>query len=133
MLFRSALVLGTGGASKAVCFVLKELEIDYIKVSRKEQNNCMLYSELDNKLVNQSNLIINCTPLGMYPDVDSLPDIPLEGIDMHHIIYDLVYNPQETRIMMEGKSRGAKCVNGLDMLVLQAEKSWQIWNNQGVS
>lgn len=124
-----ALVLGTGGASQAICFVLKKMGIDYIRVSRKKQDNCITYSEIDNHMVINSNLIINCTPLGMYPDINSIPPISLEKVGNKHIIYDLVYNPVETRFITEGKKRGARCINGYSMLVLQAERSWQIWNS----
>jgi len=125
-----ALVLGSGGASKAVCYVLNKLGIDYNTISRKEYENYISYGNLDPELVKNSSLIINCTPVGMYPDNQSIPQIPIDAISENHIIFDLIYNPEETRLMEEGRKRGAKCVNGYEMLIHQAEKSWQIWNSK---
>jgi shikimate dehydrogenase len=122
-----ALVLGDGGASKAVEYALKKMDIPYILVSRKLHNT--QYNELDEDTLKAHNIIINTTPLGMYPHVDGCPPIPYEYITDLHILYDLVYNPSETLFMNKGKARGAKTKNGHDMLIIQAELSWKIWNS----
>jgi shikimate dehydrogenase len=124
----SALVLGTGGASKAVIVALQDLGISYRYVSRKASGATLAYEHLTPALVAQHHLIINTTPLGMYPATDQCPPIPYEAIGPQHRLYDLVYNPEQTLFMQKGLSRGAKVKNGLDMLILQAEKAWEIWN-----
>ncbi|MBI4947333.1 MAG: shikimate dehydrogenase [Bacteroidetes bacterium] len=124
-----ALVLGTGGASKAVGYVLRKLNIQYLNVSRKPKNkNEISYSDIDDTIIKNHKLLINTTPLGMYPDVKSFPAIPFEAITKEHILYDLVYNPDETEFLKKGKAQGAVTKNGLEMLISQAEKSWEIWN-----
>lgn len=123
-----AMVLGTGGAAKAVIYVLKKLEIPHIVVSRKQ--DYLNYEHLNTQIVAEHQLIINTTPLGMYPHNDKCPHIPFEGISENHYLYDLIYNPSETQFLQRGLSMGAKIKNGADMLILQAEKSWQIWNQQ---
>lgn len=124
-----ALILGTGGAAKAVSFVLKQLDIPHFFVSRKASATAQInYSDLDEKVLKSFPLLINTTPLGMYPNTESLPPIPLEGISNNHLVYDLVYNPKETLLLKEAAKRGAICVNGLSMLQLQAEAAWKIWN-----
>lgn len=124
---KSALILGTGGASKAVEYVLKKLQIDFQYVSRTRTPSSLLYQDvlLANEL---PYLIINTTPLGMYPNVDAAPEIPYSLITDKHLLYDLVYNPDETSFLKNGKFQGAQIKNGLEMLHLQAERSWQIWN-----
>jgi shikimate dehydrogenase len=122
----SALVLGSGGASKAVAFALKQMGIPYRFVSRKPGN--ISYADLDKHMILHNKLIINTTPLGTYPDVNNCPDIPFGYVTSSHILFDLVYNPAETLFLMKGKERGATVSNGLRMLHLQAEKSWEIWN-----
>lgn len=124
----SALLLGTGGASKAVEYVLRKLGIEYQYVSRTKNEKTISYEELNKDIISRTSLIVNCTPLGMYPNVDAAPDIPYNFITNNHLLYDLIYNPEETRFLKEGKARGAQTKNGLEMLYLQAEKSWAIWN-----
>lgn len=124
------LILGTGGASKAVSAVLRDLEIPHVKVSRKSQNeNILSYDELASSTLDRYKLIINTTPLGMSPQVGSKPHIPYEMLTKDHFLYDLVYNPPKTEFLKEGKSRGAQVKNGLEMLHLQAERSWLIWQD----
>lgn len=124
----SALVLGSGGAAKAVNFVLKKLEIQYITLSRNPKQNQIAYKETDKQLIKEHKLIINCSPLGMYPDLESCPEIPYHLLGNNHILYDLVYNPPESTFMKNGKNRGAEVFNGLEMLHVQAEAAWEIWN-----
>lgn len=128
----SALILGTGGASKAVSVVLKDLGIPYKLVSRSATENTITYKDLNQnpELVRDTGLIINTTPLGMYPQVDQYPDLPYNVVGKNHFFYDLVYNPETTLFMEKGFSRGASVKNGLDMLHLQAEKSWEIWSQE---
>jgi shikimate dehydrogenase len=126
---KHALVLGTGGASKAVVFVLEKLGIDWKYVSRTKSNNGFTYEELDAEIIKSHYLIINTTPLGMYPNVEECPEIDYDAIGENHLLYDLVYNPEETLFLQKGKSKGATIKNGLEMLHLQAEKAWEIWNS----
>ena len=127
---KGALVLGTGGASQAIVEVLKDLNIDFKMVSRSKNKAELTYKEInsDKKILNENQLIINCTPLGTYPDTDSKPDINYSWINSNHYLYDLVYNPETTSFMKTGLTQRAKVKNGLEMLILQAEKSWEIWN-----
>lgn len=124
-----ALVLGSGGSSKAVQAALDELDIDYEVVSRKKTGGDITYQDLNSDLdiVKNNKLIINTTPLGTFPEVDGKADIPYGQLTADHFLYDLVYNPAETAFMQAGKAKGAQVKNGLEMLRLQAEKSWQIW------
>jgi len=124
----SALVLGTGGSSKAVVYVLKELGIEYTQLSRSAGEDRVTYSELDEGLVEKAKLIINTTPLGMFPELDTFPDLPYKVLSDSHLLFDLVYNPDKTRFLSLGEEQGASTVNGYDMLVYQAEGSWEIWN-----
>lgn len=126
---RNVLVLGTGGASKAVVCGLKKLNIKYQLVSRTGKPGCVTYKDLDEKTIRKNTLIINTTPLGMYPDTGSLPDIPYRYLSEKHLLYDLIYNPSVTRFLKEGKKHGTGVMNGLQMLKNQAEESWRIWNN----
>ena len=124
-----ALILGTGGASKAVAYVLKKIDIDYFKVSRNPKDNLVLtYADISNQLLNEYSLIINCSPLGTYPNINQKPMIPYQFLTSKHLLYDLIYNPVETAFLIEGKKRGTQVKNGLEMLELQAEESWRIWN-----
>lgn len=123
----SALVLGSGGASKAICYALKELGIQFSVVSRQKKTGQLDYKDLDFRMIQEHRLIINTTPLGMFPDIDSAPDIAYEAISNGHILYDLTYNPEKTRFLLQGQERGASIINGYSMLVLQAEESWRIW------
>ncbi len=125
----SALVLGSGGASKAVQVGLDELDIDYEVVSRKKTSGDYTYLNLkkEPEVIAQNPLIVNTTPLGTFPDVDERPDIPYDQLSSNHFLYDLVYNPEETAFMKAGKDLGAKVKNGMEMLHLQADKTWDIW------
>ncbi|MFS0491172.1 shikimate dehydrogenase family protein [Leadbetterella byssophila] len=122
-----ALVLGNGGAAKAIRVALEDLGIEYHLVSRNPGENSISYEEANN-LLSSSHLIVNCTPLGTYPKVETAPPLNYDLIGSEHFLYDLVYNPETTRFMQEGLNREAKVLNGYQMLVYQAEKSWEIWN-----
>jgi shikimate dehydrogenase len=124
----SALVLGTGGSSRAVYHVLEQLGVAFTRVSRSAGEGQITYEEVYGDLVAESKLIINTTPLGMFPQVDTCPPIPYEGISGDHLLFDLVYNPELTLFLARGEKQGAKTVNGHDMLINQAEASWAIWN-----
>jgi len=121
-------ILGTGGSSKAVEYVLKKINLPFVKVSRNEKANCISYEEIAQNM-KFKNLFINTTPLGMFPDVKTTPQIPYERLSENDFLFDLVYNPAETEFLKLGKLQGSKIKNGLEMLELQAEKSWQIWNS----
>ncbi|MBK8344055.1 MAG: shikimate dehydrogenase [Bacteroidetes bacterium] len=125
-----ALVLGTGGASKAVVYALNELGIQTTLVSRKEGTTELTYQQLTKEIISQHPIIINCTPVGMYPDIQLCPEIPYEFITAQHILYDLIYNPGKTLFLEKGEKQGATIKNGLQMLELQAEYAWEIWNNE---
>lgn len=126
---KRALILGTGGASKAIAYALKKLKIQYDYVSRTEKEGVkFLYTDLTEDIISSYNIIINCTPIGTYPDVNECPDIPYDAITERHILYDLIYNPEQTKFLSCGDIKGATTINGLEMLKLQAEKSWDIWN-----
>lgn len=126
-LISSALILGTGGAAKAVAFALSHIGIPYKFVSRTEKENAISYEELTPEMVHHSPLIINATPLGMSTQSEESPPIPYHAIDKHHYLFDLIYTPFETRFLYEGKIRGAHIQNGYEMLQYQAEESWKIW------
>jgi shikimate dehydrogenase len=124
-----ALVLGNGGATAAVVFVLKKLGIDFEIVSRERHGDSKFtYADINKKIISDSLLIINTTPLGMHPDTKSCPAIPYSYLTERHLLYDLVYNPSKTLFLQKGEERGATIKNGEEMLVLQAEESWRIWN-----
>lgn len=123
-----ALILGNGGAAKAVEYALNELEIVYKFVSRNKSKTNLIYSELDAEILSEYFIIINCSPVGTFPKIEDSPDIPYQYIGNKHLLYDLVYNPAETAFLKKGKINGAKIKNGLEMLELQAEKNWEIWN-----
>ncbi|HEY8398031.1 MAG TPA: shikimate dehydrogenase, partial [Flavihumibacter sp.] len=127
-----ALVLGTGGASKAVQYVLRKLRIPFIVISRKADPKfgILSYEQLNDQLLQSATLWINTTPLGMYPNLDSCPPLNYSVIGDRHYLYDLVYNPAETLFLQKGKAQGAVTENGHDMLVIQAEEGWKIWNQQ---
>lgn len=124
----NCLVLGNGGASKAVTSVLKKNNIKYLQVSRDPVGDLISYPSINEEIIKKYPAIINCTSLGMFPDLNSRPDIPYEFISSENILFDLVYNPELTSFLSEGKSRGAKIKNGLEMLYIQAEENWKIWN-----
>ena len=124
---RKALILGTGGASKAVFHGLKQLGVGATLVSRKPKEFCITYDEITPKTMEQYTVIVNTTPLGMFPNIDSCPDIPYDLLTPNHLLYDLLYNPDETLFMKKGKEKGAVVKNGLEMLLLQAFAAWEIW------
>ncbi len=125
---RAALILGTGGAAKAVEYVLEKNGINYLLVSRNPKTDQISYTDLDLELIRAHPLIINTTPVGMYPDIAASPDIPYEYITENHFLFDLIYNPAKTLFLQKGESQGAFIQNGEGMLVIQAEESWKIWN-----
>ncbi|MBR9915018.1 MAG: shikimate dehydrogenase [Algicola sp.] len=127
---KKALILGTGGASKAIAYVLKKLKIKFEYVSRTPNDVATFtYEELSSKILSKYTVIINCTPVGTFPNVNACPKIPYDGITSKHLLYDLIYNPEETEFLRLGKRQGAKISNGYQMLVYQAEKAWRIWNS----
>jgi shikimate dehydrogenase len=128
----SALILGTGGSSLAVKYVLTALGISFRSVSRNRSSSDLTYSDLSGDMLKEYNIIINTTPLGMYPDVDSCPEINYNALTGRHILFDLVYNPEMTRFLSLGADRGCTIIGGLRMLHLQAEKSWSIWNDDNL-
>jgi shikimate dehydrogenase len=123
-----ALVLGNGGAAKAVFAALDDLQIPYQIVSRQASTSSITYNDLTEELLSQHQLIVNTSPVGTYPKVDEYPAIPYEYLTEKHLLYDLVYNPAETRFLKKGEEQNAHIHNGLQMLILQAEKAWEIWN-----
>lgn len=127
---KKALILGTGGASKAVKYGLQQLGIETMLVSRREQANMLTYKQLTPDLLNEYKVIVNCTPVGMYPHTDECPDLPYEAISPDHLLYDLIYNPDETLFLQKGREQGAITKNGLEMLILQAYAGWEIWNKE---
>lgn len=124
-----ALVLGTGGAAKAVAYVLGKLNINYQLVSSSDKTGTIAYRDISTDTIEEHKLIINTTPLGMHPNTDACPDIPYSALGETHLLYDLIYNPEETTFLKKGNAQGATTKNGYEMLVLQAEASWDIWNN----
>ena len=124
---KKALVLGSGGASKAVKFVLKKNKIDLITVSRNPKKNEMNYDDINQKMINNYPLIINCTPLGTKPKIEEAPNIPYNYIGPENYLFDLIYNPIQTKFMRIGLEKGAKVCNGYHMLIQQAEASWKLW------
>ena len=124
---RKALILGTGGASKAVFHGLKQLGVGSTLVSRSEKEFCITYDEITPEIMKSYTVIVNTTPLGMYPNINRCPDIPYDLLTPDHLLYDLLYNPDETLFMKKGKEKGAMVKNGLEMLLLQAFASWEIW------
>ncbi|HEY8688868.1 MAG TPA: shikimate dehydrogenase [Chitinophagaceae bacterium] len=127
---KKALVLGTGGSSKAIQYVLKKLGIDFLLVTRNQslQEGFINYSMIDEAMINDHQLIINCTPVGMYPKDNEYPQLPYKFLSSQHYLYDLVYKPEKTLFLKRGEDKGATIQNGLDMLTIQAEESWKIWN-----
>ncbi|NHF61189.1 shikimate dehydrogenase [Flavobacteriaceae bacterium TP-CH-4] len=122
-----ALILGTGGASKAVAYVLKALDIDYRLVSRRPRTDELGYDALTEEIMERHTIIVNCTPLGTYPNISEKPPIPYHFVHRGHLLFDLIYNPPKTAFLAEGEARGATISNGLRMLQLQAERAWEIW------
>lgn len=124
-----ALILGTGGASKAVSYGLHQLGLETLLVSRSKKDNTIQYEQITDELLKEYTVIVNTTPCGMAPHFDECPSIPYEFITSHHLLYDLIYNPDETLFLKKGKDQGAVTKNGLEMLLLQAEAGWEIWNS----
>ncbi len=126
---RAALILGTGGASRAAAYVFQKIGIDYFLVSRDPHGkNHIGYDNLTMDLFESHTIVVNASPMGMFPDIDSCPPLPYEYLSGHHLIFDMVYNPAETVFLQKGKAAGAAVLNGLPMLHQQAEATWQIWN-----
>ena len=126
--YKKALVLGNGGAAKAVFYILDELNIAYKIVSRSILENQFTYDDLDEEIISQHQIIINCSPVGTFPNIENAPLLPYQFINEKHLLYDLIYNPPVTKFLENGQNNGAKIKNGHEMLVLQAEKAWKIWN-----
>ncbi|MEO6150966.1 MAG: shikimate dehydrogenase [Mucilaginibacter sp.] len=126
---KNALVLGNGGAAKAVHYVLNKLEIKYKTVTRRQQPGSILFSEVTPEMVAENLVIINTTPVGTSPNIDECPPIPYEYITGEHLLYDLIYNPEQTLFLKKGGEQGAATKNGYEMLILQAERSWEIWTS----
>ncbi|MCC7402472.1 MAG: shikimate dehydrogenase [Chitinophagaceae bacterium] len=124
-----ALILGSGGAAKAVAFVLKKLNIEYIIVSRKPSPGILSYDQVTPAVIRDHPLIINTTPLGMYPHSSEAPLLPYEAVTSKHFLFDLIYNPEKTLFLKTGQEKGAIIKNGYEMLIIQAEESWKIWNS----
>ena len=127
---KKALILGTGGASKAINYCLKSLGLETVFVSRYQRPGTIQYDKLTGEDVREYNVIVNCTPCGMYPHTNECPNLPYEAMDSHNLLYDLIYNPDETLFMHKGAKQGATVVNGLEMLLLQAFASWEFWHEK---
>lgn len=124
-----ALILGTGGASKAISYVFKKLDIEFFKVSRNARKKKEIsYKDITQDLLLEYTIIVNSSPVGTFPDIHQKPNIPYQFLTDKHLLYDLIYNPEETAFLLEGKRKGAQIKNGYEMLELQAEESWRIWN-----
>ncbi|MDD6378966.1 MAG: shikimate dehydrogenase [Prevotella sp.] len=127
---KKALILGTGGASKAINYGLRSLGLETVFVSRFKRPGTIQYDEITPEVIKEYNVIVNCTPVGMYPKVDVCPQLPYEAMDSHTLLYDLIYNPDQTLFLQKGAERGATVKNGLEMLLLQAFASWEFWNGK---
>ena len=126
---KKALILGTGGASQAICTALSDLNIEWTLVSRSTGKNRLTYDDISESVIDEYNIIINCTPVGMFPHTNEAPPLPYNALTQNHLLYDLVYNPSETLFLKKGRKAGAITKNGQEMLELQALASWEIWNN----
>lgn len=127
---KKALILGTGGASKAICYGLQQLRLETLFVSRTPKPGAITYDDITAETIREYNVIVNCTPCGMYPKADQCPKLPYEAMDSRNILYDLIYNPDETLFMQRGAENGASVKNGLEMLLLQAFASWEFWGGE---
>ena len=127
---QKALILGTGGASKAINYGLKSLGLETVYVSRYRRPETICYEDITPEVVREYNVIVNCTPVGMFPKTEQCPNLPYEAMDENNILYDLIYNPDETLFMKRGAEQGANVKNGLEMLLLQAFASWEFWNGK---
>ena len=125
---KKALILGSGGASNAIAYVMNKIKCKFHIVSRKPINNQLSYKSLSKELISEVDLIINTTPVGTYPKIDESPTFPYDYLNSTHFLFDLIYNPEETQFLKEGKLRKAQTCNGYNMLVYQAEESWSLWN-----
>lgn len=125
---KKALILGTGGASKGVAFALEELNIEYAFVSRSKNTNTIPYDKINEKTFEEYQIVINASPVGTFPNIENYPNIPYQFFSKNHIAFDLIYNPKVTEFLKRALERGAQTKNGYEMLVFQAEKSWDIWN-----
>ena len=125
----SALILGSGGASKAIQFALDNMKIKYTIVSRSNSIKCINYNQVSEKIIKNHKLIVNCTPLGTFPEVEKCPEIDYRFLSPFNILYDLVYNPKQSNFLRKGVNAGCKIKNGLEMLEIQAIESWKIWNS----
>ena len=129
---KKALILGTGGASKAINYGLKALGLETVFVSRYQRDETITYNDITPEVIQEYNVIVNCTPIGMYPKTDQCPQLPYEAMDNRTLLYDLIYNPDETLFMSKGRQQGATVKNGLEMLLLQAFASWEFWNGKHI-
>jgi shikimate dehydrogenase len=129
---RNALVLGTGGSSKAVCHVLNKIGLKVDLVSRNRKPGVLSYSDIDAKIIERTQLIVNTTPLGMFPNIEKRPDIDYKKLNSNHILFDLVYNPELTLFLRLGAEQGCRILSGIKMLHSQAEKAWGIWNSESL-
>ena len=127
---RKALILGTGGAAKAVDYGLKSLGLETQMVSRSRKTGAITYDDVKAETIEEYNVLVNCTPLGLYPNVDLCPTLPYNAMNSRTLFYDLLYNPDETLFMRKGREQGATVKNGLEMLLLQAFASWEFWNGK---
>lgn len=127
---KKALILGTGGASKAIEYSLKMLGLETLKVSRRRGMGVITYDDVTPEMIQEYNVIVNCTPVGMYPHVEECPQLPYEAMNSRTLLYDLIYNPDSTLFMKKGNEHGAVVKNGLEMLLLQAYASWEFWNEK---
>lgn len=127
---KKALILGTGGAAQAIDYGLRQLGLETIKVSRYERPDTIQYDKITPDVIKEYKVIINCTPIGMYPNTEECPNLPYEAMDSQHLLYDLIYNPDTTLFMKKGMERGAVVKNGLEMLLLQAYASWEFWHEK---
>jgi len=125
---KKSLILGTGGASKAIAYVFDTIGIDYIYVSRNPSRTQLRYNDLDESVCNEYKIIVNCSPVGTHPNIKEKPNIPYQLLTSNHLLFDLIYNPSKTAFLKEGEQKGATIQNGYKMLELQAEKAWEIWN-----
>ena len=125
---KKALILGTGGGSKAVQFVFKKLGIEFLLVSRSKNQQHIQYQDIDELICADYNIIVNATPVGMTPNNDKCPEIPFQFLSEKHLLFDLIYNPAETLFLQKGREAGAQTKNGHEMLITQAEANWKIWN-----
>ena len=129
---KKALVLGTGGAAKAVQYALKKIGILYTEVSRVKKESAITYDEVNEQILSDHQLIVNTSPIGMFPNIEEMPPIPYDYIAPGHLLFDLIYNPEKTLFLKKGEEMGAKIANGKEMLILQAEESWRIWNSNSL-